>query len=73
GRKKKLTRQILVDYFGKERCELQVKSIERVLETIASAIPAWKDLIAISFLSPEMKDKYVELLQVRLDVLNIKH
>lgn len=72
GRKKKLTRQILVDYFGMERCELPAKSIERVLETVSSAMPAWKDLIAISFLSQGMKDKYLELLQIRLDVLNIK-
>lgn len=71
GRKKKLTRQILVDYFGMERCELPAKSIEKVLATVASAIPSWKNMIAISFLSQGMKDKYLELLQVRLDVLNI--
>lgn len=71
GRKEKLTRHMLVDYFGIERCELPVKSIDKVLETIASAVPRWKELIAISFLSPEMKDKYLELLQARLDVLSI--
>lgn len=71
GRKKKLTRNILVDYFGMEKCELPVKSIDKVLETMGSAVPRWKELIAISFLSPEMKDKYLELLQARLDVLSI--
>lgn len=71
GSKKKLTRHILVDYFGMERCELPAKSIERVLDTISSAIPLWKDLIAISFLSQGMKDRYIELLDKRLDVLKI--
>jgi len=50
---------------------LPAKSIEKVLATVASAIPSWKNMIAISFLSQGMKDKYLELLQVRLDVLNI--
>ena len=72
GKKKKLTRHILVDYFGMERCELPEKSIYKVLETIVSAVPRWKELIAISFLSLEMKDKYIDLLQARLDILNYK-
>jgi serine/threonine-protein kinase HipA len=71
GCKKKLTRNILVDYFGMERCELPVKSIDKVLETMGSAVPRWKELIAISFLSQEMRDKYFELLQTRRDVLSI--
>jgi serine/threonine-protein kinase HipA len=62
---------MLVDYFGMERCELPVKSIDKVLETIASAVPRWKELIAISFLSQQMKDKYLELLKARVDVINI--
>jgi len=71
GRKKKLTREILVDYFGMERCELPVKSIEKVLETISTSIPAWEEQISVSFLSQGMKDKYSELLQARRNVLNL--
>ena len=72
GRKKKLTRQILIDYFGIERCELPAKSIDKVLETIVAAIPQWKELTDISFLSKGMKEKYLELLHIRLFNLNIK-
>jgi serine/threonine-protein kinase HipA len=72
GKKKQLTRNILVDYFGKERCELTVKSIEKVLETISSAIPKWRELINISFLSKAMKDKYLDLLDTRLKILKIQ-
>lgn len=71
GRKKHLTRNILVDYFGIERCELTSKSIDNVLETISSAVPIWKELINISFLSKEMKEKYQDLLGARLNIVRI--
>jgi serine/threonine-protein kinase HipA len=71
GKKKHLTRNILVNYFGIERCELTEKSIEKVLETISLAIPKWKTLIDISFLSKEMKGKYLDLLDRRLTTLKI--
>lgn len=71
GKKKHLTRNLLVDYFGMERCELTSKSVDKVLETISSAVPRWKELISISFLSKEMKDKYLALLGTRLGILRI--
>ena len=71
GKKKHLTRNILVDYFGMERCELTSKSIDNILGTIASSIHKWKELIDISFLSKEMKGKYHDLLDARLQVLKI--
>ncbi len=72
GKKKHLTRNILVDYFGIERCKLTEKSVEKVLETITLAIPKWKRLIDISFLSKEMKGKYLDLLDGRLTTLKIE-
>ncbi len=71
GKKNNLTRNDLINYFGFERCELTDKSLDKVLEAIKSAIPKWIELIEISFLSPEMKDKYKELLFKRLDVLGL--
>ena len=71
GKKKRLTRNILVDYFGNERCELTSKSIDKVLEKISSAATKWKELIDISFLSNEMKEKYHKLLGNRLATLRI--
>ena len=71
GKKKHLTRNILVNYFGIERCELTEKSVEKVLETITLAIPKWKTLIDISFLSKVMKGKYLDLLDGRLTTLKL--
>jgi len=72
GHKKNLTRNMLISYFGKEKCELTDKSVEQVLDTIVSAVPEWKELIEISFLSDKMKDKYLGLLNTRLRILNIR-
>lgn len=72
GNKKHLTRKMLINYFGTERCELTSKSVEKVLETISSAILKWKELVNISFLSKAMKDKYLDLLDARLKILNIQ-
>lgn len=71
GKKKHLTRTMLVDYFGLERCELTSKSVEKVLETISTSVPRWKEIIGISFLSDQMKDKYIDLLDARLKTLEL--
>jgi serine/threonine-protein kinase HipA len=71
GKKKKLTQNILINYFGKERCGLTPKSIESVLESISSSIQEWNKLIDLSFLSSEMKTKYHDLLNVRLNILKV--
>jgi serine/threonine-protein kinase HipA len=69
GKKSNITRNILFNYFGKERCNLTFKIIERILETIQTELPSWFNLIDISFLSNEMRDKYRNLLQKRIEVL----
>lgn len=72
GKKKNLTRKMLVEYFGLERCELTPRSVDKVLETITMAVPLWKELIGISFLSDKMKDKYQGLLDARLKALDLQ-
>ena len=66
-----ITPRIMLKYYGSERCELTAKSIDKVLETISSAVPAWKSLIDSSLLSKGMKKKYLELLEMRLHNLRI--
>jgi len=61
---------MLISYFGKERCELTDKVIDNVLEAVYSAVPKWRELIDISFLNPDMKKKYLDLLNSRLNILN---
>lgn len=61
-----------IDYFGMERSELTLKSIDKVLGTIESAISKWITLIDISFISKEMKDKYLNLLNNRLNIMKLQ-
>lgn len=71
GKKSNLNRDILVNYFGKERCNLTDKVIEKILKTIQVELPSWFKLIDISFLSDEMKEKYRSFLQKRINILGL--
>ena len=71
GNKMNLTKNMLINYFGKERCELTDKVIAKVLDTIINAVPKWREEIEHSFLSGEMKQKYIELLDSRLSRLEL--
>ncbi|MDD4190041.1 MAG: HipA domain-containing protein [Mangrovibacterium sp.] len=72
GKKSNLNRNILINYFGRERCNLTDKIIERTFDTIQKALSSWFELIDISFLSEEMKDRYRNLLQKRIDILGFE-
>jgi serine/threonine-protein kinase HipA len=69
GKKRNLNAKILVDYFAKERMKLNDTIISQVLNKINSEWDNWKKLITISFLSNEMKEKYLELMKKRKEVI----
>ena len=71
GKKKNLSAKILIDYFGKERLNLNDKVISQVLYKIKSVFDNWEELIKISFLSPPMKEKYFGLLKNRSEKLGV--
>lgn len=73
GKKKHLNADILIEYFGRERCGLTDKILENTLTTIKAALDSWFALIDISFLSPEMKEKYRLLLEKRIRVIGWKN
>ncbi len=58
-----------MNYFGKQRCQIPDKIIDRTIEDIKQAIPQWMQMIEISFSSKEMKEKYTVLLNQRLKKL----
>jgi len=65
GKKSKLNRKILVEYWGKERLELNDQIINQSLDLINGSFENWISLIHKSFLSDEMKEKYSVLLDER--------
>jgi serine/threonine-protein kinase HipA len=65
GRKSKITKENLINYFGSERLGLTSIIIEKTLQEIENQKLKWYKQIQISFLSEEMKKKYVELMSLR--------
>jgi len=65
GKKRNLNAKILIDYFAKERMKLNDTIITQVLNKINSEWNSWENLVKISFLSNDMKEKYLELMNNR--------
>ncbi|MBB1194962.1 type II toxin-antitoxin system HipA family toxin [Flavobacterium sp. SOK18b] len=66
GKKSNLKATDFIDYYGKERLQLNEKTIASILEQTKKATPKWKELLEISFLTDDMKEKYLQLLESRL-------
>ncbi|MEO5788611.1 MAG: HipA domain-containing protein [Gelidibacter sp.] len=66
GKKSNLKASDFIDYYAKERLLLNEKSIANILQQMQQATPKWKELIEISFLSENMKEKYLNLLETRI-------
>lgn len=71
GKKRNLSTKILFDYFAKERMRLNDTIISQVLNKINLEFGNWENLIKISFLSNDMKEKYLELLYKRRLTINL--
>jgi serine/threonine-protein kinase HipA len=69
GKKRKLDHFNLIDYFGRDRLKLTDRAIKTVLEKIESAFDLWTQLVHRSFLNPELKDKYLKLVEARKTAL----
>lgn len=71
GKKRNLTRELIFDYYGKEKMELN----EKILETEALNVINNKEraiaLIGRSFLSMEMQLKYLDLFNERISTLKL--
>ncbi len=71
GKKRNLTKQMLINYFGGERCELNDKVITNTVQKIFDAKPGWIEEISNSFLSDEMKERYINVVESRFERLSI--
>ena len=69
GKKSKLNKNVLIQYWGKERLGLNEQVIDQTLNSMAEKFEIWIELINKSFLSKEMKEKYIALLDERRKVI----
>ena len=65
GKKNRLKQQDLVDYFGRNRLQLANRVVDKVLQELKQVRAAWEKLLAASFMSEEMKEKYLHVLEDR--------
>jgi len=70
GRKNNLTKRDFFNYFAVEQLRLNQKVIDGVIQEFHQAIPEWRELIGFSFLSQQMQEKYLQLLDERCERLN---
>ena len=71
GKKRNLTANLLVGYFGRERLELPDHVIAETQKSFQAAIPRWYEFLRKSFLSDEMKEQYEELVNMRRRKLGV--
>ncbi|MBR9986405.1 MAG: HipA domain-containing protein [Desulfosarcina sp.] len=69
GKKRKLTRSLLVDYFGRERLGLSSAAVTMVLGRLEAAFAEWERLIDVSFLDTMRKQKYRDVFHSRRTIL----
>jgi serine/threonine-protein kinase HipA len=65
GKRRRLTRADLIDYYAGERLGLATAATDSVLARIAQALPRWDELLAASFLSAGAKERYAAVLAER--------
>lgn len=66
GKKANLKREDFLEYYGKEKLGLPNSLISEILTDFQNSIPAWKELIASSFLSPGKISSYLKLVEERV-------
>lgn len=71
GKKRNLSAKILIDYFAKERMKLNNIIISQVINKIIAELSNWEELISLSFLSDDMKEKYLEILGKRRSIIKL--
>lgn len=67
GKKSNFKSSEFIDYLAKDRLELNNKSIDSVILEMNKNNTKWKNLIEISFLSIDMKNKYLKLFENRIN------
>lgn len=71
GKKKKFTRKLLIKYFAQERLNLSDIIIEKYLNVFKKSFTPWIKLIDQSFLTPEAKELYKDLVIERFKRLQL--
>lgn len=69
GKKNNLTKRDFFTYFAVEQLVLNQKVIDGIMQEFQQVIPGWRQLIGFSYLSQQMQEKYLQLLNERCERL----
>ncbi len=72
GKKSKLTRADLLDYYGHTRLELRPSIIDEMVSEFQTVLPKWRDLIRRSFLSADQQNAFERLVAERAARLGLE-
>ena len=65
GKKSRLSRKDLMDYFARQRLQINDRMLAGVLTRFRTALPGWRELLEHSFLSPTMKQNFLRVIDER--------
>lgn len=71
GKKSRLTRNDFLNYFARERLQLNERILGDVLLRLEKILPRWRELLAQSFLSRSAREKFSEILSERVKRLQL--
>lgn len=71
GKKRNLSRVLLIEYFGSERLGLTKAVIRDVLTTFSSVSTVWDETVSRSFLSDSMRKRYFNVISTRRKALDV--
>ena len=71
GKKRKLTKELWLDYFCKERLKLNEGQIDKIIKDLQKAMPAFNRLIKQSLLSEDRQAGYRTILHARAKKLGL--
>jgi serine/threonine-protein kinase HipA len=69
GKKHGITRKDLIDYFAPEHCYVKKEHAIKILDSYLKQIPTFESWVQKSFLSKEMKEKYMKLILDRAAII----
>lgn len=67
GKKSNFKATEIIDYYAKERLELNDKTIDAIVSDMNKSVSKWTELVEISFLSDGMKEQYLKLMENRIE------
>lgn len=72
GKRNKLTREDLIEYFAIERLKISKPVVAGVVRAFTAGFSEWRNLIQKSFLPPHLRKQFVEIVRARANSIKLE-